>query len=102
MSAYSFVNDVNKIYFYTKEDKVFAEIDDKTLQNVDNVSFTVSNEYIGDELSPIAIKIEVFKSLITSKQPVKVKINKDNKVFIFSTNEDENVELKYIVSALVK
>ena len=38
ISAYSFTSDVNKIYFYTKNNDVFAEIDDKTMHNIDNVS----------------------------------------------------------------
>jgi len=102
MSGYSFASDVAKIYFYTKNDKVYAEINDKNMQNVDNISLLVSNSYNGEEIDPVSIKIEVFKNLITSKTPVKVKINKSNNVFLFTTNEDDNVELKYIVSALVK
>jgi hypothetical protein len=103
MSAYSFVNDVNKIYFYTKDDKVFAEIDDKTLQNIDNVSLLLSNEFTGQPLlSPMSVKIEVFKLLASSKTSIKVKINNEFKVFIFETQEDDNTQLKYIISALVK
>jgi hypothetical protein len=102
MSAYSFASDVAKIYFYTKNDKVYAEINDRSMQNVDNLSLMISNSYNGDEFDPISVKIEVFKNLVTSKSPVKVRINKSNNVFVFVTKEDENVELKYIVSALVK
>jgi len=103
MSAYSFVNDVNKIYFYTKDDKVHAEIDDKTLQNIDNVSLMVSNDYTGNPLlSPLSVKIEVFKLLASSKTSIKVKINNEFKVFVFETQEDDNTQLKYIISALVK
>lgn len=102
MSAYSFASEVAKIYFSTKNGKVYAEIDDKTVQNVDNVSLMLSPEYTGLDIDPISIKIEVFKSLVSSKYPVKVKINDKLKVFVFTTKEDENVELKYIVSALVK
>jgi hypothetical protein len=103
MSAYSFVNDVNKIYFYTKDDKVFAEIDDKTLQNVDNVSLILSPDFQGQPLlSPMSVKIEVFKLLASSKTSIKVKINNEFKVFIFETQEDDNTQLKYIISALVK
>jgi hypothetical protein len=104
MSAYSFNNEVNKIYFYTKDSKVYAEIDDKTMQNVDNVSLNISNEFSGkDLLSPMAVKIEVFKLLSSSKSSIKVKINNTNyNVFIFETQEDENTQLKYIISALVK
>jgi hypothetical protein len=103
MSAYSFVNDVNKIYFYTKENKVFAEINDKTLQNIDNVSLLASSTFQGEEItSPLSVKIEVFKILATNKNSIKVKINNEFKVFVFQTQEDENTELKYIISALVK
>jgi hypothetical protein len=103
MSAYSFVNDVNKIYFYTKDDKVYAEIDDKTMQNIDNVSLVVADTYEGQPiLTPLSIKIEIFKNLISSRNSIKVKINNQFKVFIFHTQEDENTELKYIISALVK
>jgi hypothetical protein len=103
LSAYSFSSDVNKIYFYTKDDGVNADIDDKTMQNIDNVSLQASTTYIGEPiLTPISIKIEVFKNLATSKNPIKVKINNEFKVFIFETQEDENTELKYIISALVK
>ena len=102
MSAYSFASEVAKIYFYTNDGKVYAEVDDKTMQNVDNVSLLVCPEYHGLPIDRISIKIEVFKSLISSKQPVRVKINEKLKVFVFITKEDENVDLKYIVSALVK
>ena len=103
MSAYSFSTDINKIYFYTKDNVVYADIDDKTLQNIDNVSLQVSNEFQGESIqNPLSLKIEVFKNLATSKNPIKVKINNQFKVFIFQTQEDENTELKYIISALVK
>jgi hypothetical protein len=103
MSAYSFTNDVNKIYFYTKDDKVFAEINDKELPNIDNVSLIASSSFSGKPLSdPISVKIEVFKLLASSKTSIKVKINNEFKVFVFETQEDENTQLKYIISALVK
>ena len=103
MTAYSFVSDVSKIYFFTEEGKVKCEINDKTMQNVDNLSMVLTDKVIGDEISkPIPVNIEVFKNLISSKTNIKVKINNEYKVFIFQTQEDENVDLKYIVSALVK
>lgn len=103
MSAYSFVNDINKIYFYTKDKHVYADIDDKTQQNIDNVSLMVSSKYEGEEIiNPLSIKIEVFKNLALCKNDIKVKINNKFKVFLFQSKEDENTELKYIISALVK
>jgi hypothetical protein len=103
MSAYSFVNDINKIYFYTKDDHVYADIDDKTQQNIDNVSLMIATSYSGEQITqPLSIKIEVFKNLALCKNDIKVKINNQFKVFIFQSKEDENTELKYIISALVK
>jgi hypothetical protein len=82
---------------------VYAEIDDKTLQNIDNVSMLVSNQFDGDSISnPLSIKIEIFKSLATFKNNITVKINNEYKVFIFQIKDEQNTELKYIISALVK
>lgn len=103
MSAYSFVNDINKIYFYTKDNHVYADIDDKTQHNIDNVSLMISSKYEGEQIvDPMSIKIEVFKTLALCKNDIKVKINNQFKVFVFQSKEDENTELKYIISALVK
>jgi len=103
VSGYTFASDVSKLYISTKNGKVHAEIDDKTLQNVDNISFLISNEYTGEDIQePIPLNLEVFKNLIHSRSEIKVKFNTQYKVFVFQNTEDENVELKYIISALVK
>jgi hypothetical protein len=103
MSGYAFASDVTKIYFHSKEGKIIAEIDDKTLQNVDNITINVSKDYVGSAIEEhLPISMEIFKNLALCKTDIKVKINNQYKVFIFSNIEDENVELKYIISALVK
>ena len=103
MSGYSFASDISKIYFYTKDGKVFAEINDKTLQNVDNISFKVSDSFDGDPITePIVISIEIFKNLASCRTDINVKINNQHKVFIFSNKDDDDGDLKYIISALVK
>jgi len=103
MSAYSFVDNINKIYFYTKDGKVFADIDNASEQNINSVSLVVAAEYEGEEISrPIPMKLEVFKNLVSNRVDIKVKVNNENSLFIFQTKEDENTELKYIISTLVK
>ena len=103
INAYSFVSDVSKIYFFSQDGKIHCEINDKTMQNVDNLSMVLTDKVVGEDINkPLPINIEVFKNLISSKAPVKVKLNNEYKVFVFQAQEDENVELKYIVSALVK
>ena len=67
------------------------------------ISFLVSKEYTGEDIQePIPLNLEVFKNLIHSRSEIKVKFNTQYKVFVFQNTEDENVELKYIISALVK
>jgi hypothetical protein len=103
ISGYAFASDVSKIYFSSSAGKIHAEINDKTLQNVDNISFVISNEYEGEEITDyIPLSLEVFKNLVHCKSDVKVKINNQYKVFVFQNTEEDNVELKYIISALVK
>lgn len=102
MSAYTYANDINKIYFYTKDQRVYAKIDDDTLQNKDSVSIMVNVNFTGTPLLPTPIKTEVFKMFAFSKSDIKVYINNEHKVLIFQTQEDDNTDLKYIISALVK
>lgn len=103
LSAYVFASELTKIYFYTQDSKVYAEINDKTLQNVDNMTLVIASEYKGKDISEaIPINIEVFKNLISNRGDIKVRINNQYKVFVFNNTENDSVELKYIVSALVK
>jgi hypothetical protein len=103
MSGYTFTSDASKIYFYTKENKIYADIDDKTISNIDNISMVITDNILGNDIDiPIPVKMEVFKNLMSSKLPVKVKINNEFKVLVFHTKENSDVDLKYIVSALVK
>jgi hypothetical protein len=103
MAGYAFASDLTKIYFYTKEGKVYAEINDRTLQNVDNMTLVVADSIEGEAITDaLPVNTEVFKNLASCKTDIKVKINNQYKVFIFQNKEDDDVELKYIVSALVK
>jgi hypothetical protein len=103
MSGYAFASDLTKIYFTTRENKVVAEINDKTLQNVDHINLIASSSYTGEPITePIPLSMEVFKNLSHCKTDIRVRLNTQYKVFIFQNTEEENVELKYIISALVK
>lgn len=103
MSGYAFASDLTKIYFSTSENLVKAEINDKTLQNVDHINLVISNSFTGDPIDePVALSMEVFKNLAHCRSDIRVRLNTQYKVFVFQNTEDENVELKYIISALVK
>jgi hypothetical protein len=103
MSGYAFATDVSKIYFYSDNSSVYAEINDQTLQNVDNITLKISNSFEGEPINnPLPVNIEIFKNLTLTKNGIKVKINNQYKVLIFQNLNNENIEAKYIVSALVK
>jgi hypothetical protein len=103
MSGYAFASDLTKIYFSTKEDRVMAEINDKTLQNVDHINMVVAPSFTGDSIDePVPLSMEVFKNLAHCRSEIKVRLNTQYKVFVFQNKEEEDVELKYIISALVK
>lgn len=103
MSAYSFATDATKIYFYSKEGKIYGEVNDRTLQNIDNLSLLISDKVKGVEISsPMPISIEIFKNFVLNNSSLTVKINNQFNVFVFQTDIEENIEFKYIVSALVK
>jgi len=46
--------------------------------------------------------LEIFKNLAAIKNDVTVKINNKFKLIIFQVTDEDAVELKYIVSALIK
>lgn len=102
LKASSFNSDCNKIYFYTKDNKVYGEITDKTIQNIDNITFSISDSYSGSETKRVLpIDLEIIRMLGVVKNNISCKINTKLEVLMFEINEP-NLVLKYIVSALTK
>jgi len=103
LKASSVTPNTDKLYFYTEDGKVYAELTDQTLQNVDSLTLQIADSYNGTDIkNTIPIKLEVFRTLIESKNSdINVKINTQMKILMFEVVEN-NTTLKYIVSALVK
>lgn len=99
MYAYS----TNKIYLYTKENSVFCELTDHEIQNTDSITLRVSDTFTGAPLKDmLPLVYEIFRNLTSLKnENVKVKINNEYKIIMFVVN-DTTVELKYIISTLIK
>ena len=99
----SYACDTHKIYFYTKDGAVYSELTDKEIQNIDSITFKISDSFVGQPIKGmLPLVLEVFRNLTNLKcESVKVKINNEYKVIMFCVT-DYNVELKYIVSTLVK
>jgi hypothetical protein len=103
ISAYTFTSAVPKIYLYTKDKSVHAELNDRQVQNIDNMTLKISDNFTGTDIEDsIPVNMEIFKSLTSSKQNIKVKINNQYKVLIFQNTERDDIVVKYITSALVK
>jgi len=103
LAASSFATDAQKVYFGLTDNIITAEVNDKTIPNIDNMLIPITNKWKGDDLIlDFPISIEIFKNLVSFKSDIKVKINNESKVAIFNIVEDNLLELKYIVSALIK
>ena len=103
LSAASFASDVSKVYFSVVDGVLQADINDHTLQNVDNITIPLTTKWEGEILEgTFPISLEIFKNLVAIKSDIKVKINNQFKIMLFNITEEDNLELKYVVSALIK
>jgi hypothetical protein len=99
----SFTTDSNKIYFYTKGGKVFGELNDKTVSNLDSIDLLVADSFDGNQLeTPVPLKFDWLQNFAGIQfDEIKIKYNKSNNIVIFNI-ENKQTSLKYIVSTLTK
>lgn len=99
----SIATDTDKLYFYTKNDSVYAELNDFERQNVNNITYLVNEKYAGEPIkSALPLNLENVRMLAGLRADnITVKINNTLKVTLFEV-EDEYVSIKFIISALVK
>jgi hypothetical protein len=99
----SIATDSDKLYFYTKDDKVFAELNDYERQNINNLTYLVTESFEGESIkNALPLNLENVRLLAGLRvDSFKVKINNSLKVTLFEC-KDEEVCVKFIISALVK
>lgn len=102
IKASSFSSDTNKIYFTTENGKMYADLTDKNIQNLDSINIIVTENVVGAKLdAPVILKLDIFKVLSAMKfQDINIRFNKNGAV-VFQI-EDDNYLMKYITSSLVK
>jgi hypothetical protein len=95
--------DANKIYFFTKDKIVYAELTDKVNQNLDSITFAITDSFTGKEIkNVIPISLEIFRMISGLKfKDICVKINTELKILLFEIKEPDLI-LKYLVSSLIK
>lgn len=99
----SIATDSDKLYFYTKDDTVYAELNDHERQNINNITYRISDNYEGAPIkNALPFNLESVRLLAGLRaDSFTVRINNTLKVCLFEV-EDSDIMLKFIVSALVK
>jgi hypothetical protein len=103
LKASSITTDSNKVYLFTRDEKVYAELNDLERQNINNVTCIFSSNYTGKNISGnIPLNIENLRLLAGLKtEIINVSINNELKIVLFEI-KDNNTNIKFIISALVK
>lgn len=99
----SIATDTDKLYFYTKDNNVYAELNDFERQNVNNITYLVATEYTGTPIkNALPLNLENVRMLAGLRaEHINISVNNTLKVTLFEVN-DSTVSTKFIISALVK
>ena len=95
----TFASETNKVYFYTENGQLMAELTDRSRHNTDN--FTISLGSADFNLDPIPVNLDNIRLLSIIDDKFNVKINTEFGVVIFDIQND-GIKLKYIISALTQ
>jgi hypothetical protein len=99
----SIATDSDKLYFYTKDDKVYCELNDLERQNINNITYLVAEKFVGETIkNTLPLNLENIRLLAGTKcNEFTVKVNNELKVTLFQI-EEKDINIKFIISALVK
>ena len=99
----SIATDSDKLYFYTKNDNVYAELNDFERQNINNITYLVSDEFTGTPIkNALPLNFENVRLLSGLKaENLTVSINNELKITLFENSDSRSVT-KFIISGLVK
>ena len=99
----SIATDSDKLYFYTKDGKVYCELNDLERQNINNITYLVADKFVGDNIkNTLPLNLENIRLLAGTKcNEFTVKVNNELKVTLFQI-EEKDIDIKFIISALVK
>jgi hypothetical protein len=95
----SFASTTNKIYLYTDNNALYAELTDRASSNVDSITLKLKD--VDFNLSPIIVNFENLRFLSLISNNVDFKINTNYGVLIIEINT-EDLHLKYIITSLTQ
>ncbi len=103
----SFADGSNKVYFYQDEDKLIAELNDRTIDNIDNLSIIVSDKGQGTINDKVIIAVDSLSSLVLTTPEIKLDVvSIGNKIksfeaLLFSIISD-GVLVKYLFNSKMR
>lgn len=94
-----FAVDSNKMYLYTQDGTVFADLADLTAANTDSIGFKFAESFTGNPITkPMPLHLEAVRLLAGSKfTTIKVKLNTELSVVLFELTAP-NATIKYILT----
>jgi hypothetical protein len=103
----SFADGSNKVYFYQDGPNLIAELNDRTIDNIDNVSIIVSDSGTGTIKDKVIIAVDSLSSLILTTPSIKFAVVEvGNKIrsmeAILFTLESNGVLIKYLFNSKVR
>ena len=102
LKGQNIASDAGKVYFFIQEENVYAELNDKERQNINNIVYHVCDEYKGTQFQPLAVDLESLRMLTGLRNSAfTVRINTKINVLMFDII-DINVNIRFAISALVK
>lgn len=95
----TFATETNKVYLYTEEGSLKAELTDRARHNTD--AFCLDLGEVDFELKPLPLNLDNLKLLSTIGKEINVGVNTDYGVCVFDI-EATDIKLKYIITSLTQ
>ena len=95
----AFASETNKVYLYTENGDLKAELTDRARHNTDNFTVTISS--VDFQLEPTPINFDNMRLISAIDNDFVFNINTEHGVVVVDNNLN-NIKLKYIISSLTQ
>ena len=107
MNIASFADGSDKVYFYQEDNKLIAELNDRTIDNIDNISLIVAEDGKGVINDKVIIAVNSLSSLVLSVPSINFNIIEiGNKIrtieAILFVLESNGVLVKYLFNSKLR
>jgi hypothetical protein len=93
--------EITKVYLYSQDNKIHAELTDRTISNSDMFSFCVVEEYSGSPITtPIPLMLSPIRALSSLNLGANISINNEYGIVQFKIMTSQSI-LQYIITSVV-